>query len=103
MATPHAKLGSIGNGFCPCHPPFPPVFYTTTIIQGQPTYLTNGMPTAIIGSIGISSCGHSTVAITGSSTHLSTGLGIHRLGDTGANCGNYSIVAGVSPNVISGG
>lgn len=54
----------------------------------------NGVPMAIVGSVGISSCGHATVALVGSATVRANGQGLHRVGDVGQNCGNYILLTG---------
>ena len=94
MGVALGKLGSIGVGSCPCHPPLPPVTYNTIISTGAPTVNVNGVSAAIIGSVGISSCGHATVALTGSACVIANGQGLHRTGDIGANCGNYILLTG---------
>ena len=93
-----AIVSSIGIGTCTCHAP--PVPYTTTIISGVPTVSGGGNQVAVIGSIGISSCGHSTTALIGSPFVRAGGVGVHRVGDTGINCGTYTVISG-TPNIIS--
>lgn len=96
MGVPIGKVGSIGVGTCPCHPPSPPVQYNTIIASGAVNCNVNGVPMAIIGSVGISSCGHATVALTGSSTKFANGQGLHKVGDIGQNCGNYILLTGAT-------
>jgi hypothetical protein len=95
-----SKVGDMGVGVCPCH--LTPVAYTTVFISGASSVLTNGQPTAIVGTIGIASCGHPTVALTGLSSVKPTSQNTHRVGDVGTNCGPYITVSG-SSNVKSGG
>lgn len=95
-----ARIGDIGVGICPCH--IFPVSYITTFVSGAVTGFTNGPNDAIVGTVGVSSCGHPTIAMTGSTTTLIEGMPAHRVGDMGANCGPYTVVTG-SPNTIVGG
>jgi len=102
MGSSVGITGSIGNGTCPNHPPSPPISYTTVLVTGAPTVLTNGTPTGILSCIGVSSCGHSTIALVGSATVISNGQPTHRVGDIGINFGQYVLTTG-SPNVFAGG
>lgn len=86
------RIGDIGQGTCPCHDT--PVSYTTVFVTGAPTVLSNNKESAIVGTVGVSSCGHSTVAFTGSKTVMLENKGAHRIGDVGANCGAYVVVTG---------
>lgn len=97
----HGFTSSLGVGKCPGHPPLPPIDYTTVIITGANTVTTNSLATAVVGSLGVSSCGHMTVALVGSSTVRAENAGVHRVGDTGANLGPYTLITG-SPNTFSG-
>jgi len=98
----NARVGDIGVGVCPCHEP--PLAYTTVFSEtGAATSVkTNGQSQVIIGTIGIASCGHPTTAETGSGTVNAEGSGVHRLGDTGSNCGGYTVTTS-SDDVDSGG
>lgn len=100
MGSPVGTIQQIGYGTCPCH--LGPRFYATVIASGAINVNTNSLSNAIIGSVGISSCGHSTVALTGSSTVNANSLGLHRIGDIGTNCGSYYLATG-SINVNAGG
>lgn len=93
-----ARITDIGVGTCPCHDD--PESYITTFITGATTVKTNGLDTTYIGTIGIASCGHPTTALTGSSSVYVEGSPVHRMGDTGANCGTYTVTT-ASPNVIN--
>lgn len=94
-----SRVGDIGVGVCPCHDS--PVTYTTVFVSGASSVITNNKISTIIGTIGISSCGHPTIALTGSGTVIKENKGSHRIGDTGANCGPYVVVTG-SPDVDVG-
>lgn len=93
-----SRITDIGIGICPCH--IPPQTYTTTFITGSPTVFVDELNVAIIGTIGTSTCGHNTVAMTGSSISSAGEIPIHRVGDTGQNCGTYVTMTG-SSNVNS--
>ena len=93
-----ARVGDMGIGVCPCH--LAPVSYTTIFIDGAPANFTDDLNTCWVTTIGLSSCGHPTVAVTGSPNVDISGNAVHRVGDTGHNCGNYTVVTG-SPNVDS--
>ena len=100
MAPKVSRIGDIGVGVCPCH--VPPVGYVTTFITGCPTVFTNNRITTIIGTIGAATCGHPTTALTGSPSKVTMcNQPVHRVGDTGANCGGYVVVSG-SPDTFSG-
>ena len=90
--TNQTRVGDTGIGVCPCHDT--PVSYTTVFTTGASTVGTNNKASAIVGSIGISSCGHPTIALTGSKTILKENKPSHRIGDTGTNCGSYVVVSG---------
>lgn len=97
------RVGDIGVGVCCCHSGC--IGYVTTFITGasSPPVNANSLIACIIGTIGVSSCGHPTTALTGSATVRHNGSGAHRIGDTGANCGGpYTAVSG-SPDVNAGG
>jgi uncharacterized Zn-binding protein involved in type VI secretion len=93
-----ARMGDMGVGVCPCHGI--PVSYTTIFTEGAPTHFTDDLNTAWVTTVGVSSCGHSTIALTGSPVVDIQGNAIHRVGDTGQNCGPYVTITG-SPNVDS--
>lgn len=93
-----SRLTDIGIGICTCHSP--PQVYTTTFITGSPTVFVDELNVAIIGTIGTSTCGHPTVATTGSTISFAREIPIHRVGDTGHNCGPYVTMTG-SDNVRS--
>lgn len=82
-----ARIGDIGVGTCPCHDGGKP--YTTVFISGASTVFADGLQVAILGTVGVSSCGHSTIALSAASFVDANGIKVHRLGDVGANCGNY--------------
>ena len=85
--------GSTGTGVCPHHSS--PLAYVTTIYTGASNVGSSGEDLAIVGSLGSSTCGHTTTALTGSSLITYEGdTGVHRVGDTGANYGTYTLVTG---------
>ncbi|HRC96018.1 MAG TPA: hypothetical protein PK317_04415 [Coprothermobacter proteolyticus] len=87
-----SKLGDIGIGTCCCHTTC--VNYTTVFVTGADSVTTNLPASAIIGTVGIASCGHPTVALTAELLVTKENKGSHRIGDTGANCGPYVTVTG---------
>lgn len=97
-SNPVARIGDIGVGTCPCHKS--PVSYVTTFITGSPTCFADGLKITTIGTLGVSSCGHITTALTGSQISKANDSPIHRVGDTGQNCGPYVTITG-SPTVVS--
>ncbi len=99
MGSPVTRISvDIGIGTCPCHDS--PVGYTTLFVTGAPHTTVEGHPAGVVGTVGVSSCGHSTIALTGSSISDSDNAPLHRIGDTGSNCGPYTVVTG-SPVVES--
>lgn len=94
-----SRIGDVGIGVCPAHDGS--VEYVTTFITGSISAQTNGKPSAIITTVGISTCGHPTVAISGSTTVFHEGKPAHRIGDAGINPGAYTAVSG-STNVFAG-
>jgi uncharacterized Zn-binding protein involved in type VI secretion len=92
MGAPIGRVGDIGIGVCPWHTS--PVSYTTTISSGAATASADGKQIALVGSIGVASCGHPTCALSGSTIADVKGIKIHRKGDIGANGGNYVLVSG---------
>lgn len=92
MSAKIARITDIGVGVCPCHDT--PVTYVTTFIEGAPFTFLDGLNVATIGTIGTSSCGHATIAITGSQISFANDRPIHRVGDTGQNCGTYVTITG---------
>jgi len=93
----HSRVGDIGIGICPCHQS--PVQYTTVFVTGAETVKTNELTTTIISTIGMASCGHPTVALTGSPSVLMENKPVHRIGDTGTNCGPYTSITGSSDSI----
>jgi hypothetical protein len=91
------RIGDIGVGSCPCHPPIPVVGYVTIFVTGKGAK-SDGRDECTVGTVGVASCGHATVALTGSSTTLNAGSPNHRVGDVGANCGAYVAVTGSPTN-----
>lgn len=86
------RVGDIGTGICYCHKH--PTPYITTIISGTSNVLINNLPTALVGSIGVSTCGHMTTALTGGGMLVNDIL-VHRVGDTGQGCsGSYTLITG---------
>ena len=88
---PHvARVGDMGVGTCPFHQS--PVQYTTILVSGASFVTADGLQVAIVGSVGVSSCGHPTIALAGASFAQANGQKIHRQGDVGVNYGEYVVV-----------
>lgn len=100
MALPVCRLNDIALGSCPCHAGVPVV---VTIIMASPTCLTNGLGTARMNDIGISSCGHVASVVMGNPTVLTNNLPTARITDMmlgAAGCPTATLVIG-SPNVLA--
>lgn len=93
-----ARVGDIGIGVCPNHDP--PQIYTTTFSTGAENVYADGKKVCVVGTVGISTCGHNTVAQTGSPVTIVEGKPVHRVGDIGANYGEYVVTSG-SPTCSS--
>jgi hypothetical protein len=82
-----SRVNDLGEGLCRAgHPGVPvgsPKSYITTHVTGAETVFINNLSQAIVGTIGITDCGHTTTAITGSDTVFAEYSPIHRLGDLG--------------------
>lgn len=98
-AANQSRIGDIGHGICPAH--HHPESYLTIFVSGATTVKTNGSTSAVVGTVGVSTCGHTTIALTGSSTVRSEGSEMHRVGDIGMNYGMYTTLTG-SSNVLTG-
>jgi len=92
------RIGDTGVGRCPHH--LVPQNYVTVFSTGATDVTSNDSANCIIGTVGISTCGHPTVAITGSENSTADGQGLHRVDDVGANYGPYVAITG-SDNVTS--
>lgn len=103
MAQPQAREGDQGQGVCYGHSS-PTPFTTTFTSQGcAVSTVSNGKATAVIGTKGVTTCGHTTTATTGSSTVTKEGKACHRVGDTGiCDAGGYYTVISGSPNILVG-
>lgn len=98
MSQSIARHGDIGIGVCPWHDS--PVTYTVILVSSNPNTTANGIPIVTVGDVGICSCGHPSTALVGSTVSTCNGKGIHRVGDTGMNGGQYTVIQG-SPTVDS--
>jgi hypothetical protein len=89
------RVGDLGAGVCLAHPV--PVGYVTVHISGAETVFVNGVPMAILGTIGSTSCGHTTMAVSGSSTVFAEYMAVHRIGDIGVineGGGEHVVISG---------
>lgn len=104
-----AKVGDHGHGYCKAgHPDVEkgqPKEMTTEFLTGSTDVYVNGMPVALVGTIGHTTCGHHTDAMTGSSTVFVNGVPIHRIGDAGVvsedGGGDYTTIT-ASTDVYAG-
>ena len=95
-----AKVGDHGHGYCYAgHTDVEkgqPKEITTEFLTGSADVFVNGMPCAVLGTIGHASCGHHTLAITGSATVFVNGVAAQRIGDAGIitedGGGNYDVI-----------
>ena len=82
-----SRVGDLGAGTCLAgHPDVPrgsPKSYVTTHISGAQTVFTNNVPQTIVGTLGVTDCGHTTTAVSGSDSVFAEGQSVHRLGDIG--------------------
>ena len=82
-----SRVGDLGQGFCLAgHSDVPvgsPKSYITTHVSGADTVFTNFQPQTIVGTIGVTDCGHTTTAVSGSDTVFAEFMPIHRIGDIG--------------------
>ena len=95
------RVGDLGSGVCRAGHPGVPVGvgidYITVHISGAETVFTNGVPQAIIGTIGSTDCGHTTTAVSGSQTVFAEFMAIHRVGDIGVineGDGEHVVISG---------
>jgi hypothetical protein len=86
------RVGDIGVGVCPNHPHS--VNYTTVFVSGIADVVADDSEVCIVGTVGMSTCGHPTIALSGSDVCNADGLGLHRVGDVGANFGPYTAILG---------
>lgn len=90
-----ARVGDTGRGVCYGHQT--PIPFIVTFTDGVESCPTNGIPSCVVGSKGIASCGHTTTATTGSSSVTKEGKACHRVGDTGVvdgGLGTYVVETG---------
>jgi len=93
------RVGDTGTGVCNAHTS--PVACTITFTSGAATVNAEGRAVCTIGSVGVTSCGHTSKATTGSSTVMVEGKGVHRAGDTGILIPSGSYTAGSSSSHTS--
>jgi len=102
MGMPQSRLGDLGTGTCCRHSSPTCIGMSGIIIQGSPTVLTNGLPSARLGDIVLGHCGHIGTVITGSATVRANGLPKARLGDAFSGC-FFGVISSGSGNVLTGG
>jgi uncharacterized Zn-binding protein involved in type VI secretion len=96
-----SRVSDLGAGVCRAGHPDVPVGsnkdYVTVHVSGADTVFTNFLPQAIIGTIGVTDCGHSTTAVSGSDSVFAEFMPIHRIGDVGVineGEGEHVVVSG---------
>jgi hypothetical protein len=107
--TQVTRLNDLGQGNCyvghPDVPPGSPKPFITTFIKGADTVFLNNEPIIIIGSLGVTDCGHTTMAVSGSSSVFAENMAVHRLNDIGVineGSGEYYVISD-SDDVAAGG
>lgn len=77
---------------CPKHFPTSEP-YTTTFDRGSPDVNIDGVAAVVVDPApnGVATCGDKTTALVGSTTVFINGKPVHRLADTGANFGSYTV------------
>lgn len=103
-----AKVGDLGHGYCKAgHPDVEvgqPKEFVTTFVNGATSVFLNGVPVAVVTTIGDSDCGHTTTAISGSGSVFAENLAVHRLNDIGViNEGEGEYVVITSSNDTEAG
>lgn len=98
MGQSAIRVGDLCIGTCTSHPI--PIPFTAVYVQCSANVM-NATGRAIVGSLAISSCGHTFVAIQGAGTVIINGQGAHRLGDQVTGSGSGVAVMG-STNVFVG-
>jgi len=96
-----SRVSDLGAGICRTHTA--PVNYITVHVSGASTVLVNFLPMAIIGTIGVTNCGHTTKAVSGSPTVFAEFKATHRIGDIGViveGSGEHVVISG-SPNTTA--
>jgi hypothetical protein len=104
-----SRTQDVGVGQCKAgHPGVPrgqPKDFATEFISGATTVFLNNRPMTIVGSLGVTDCGHTTTAVSGSSTVFAENMAVHRLNDVGVineGDGEYNSVS-ASDNTKAGG
>lgn len=91
---------TIGVCFHPSHAPAIPFPSGGVIITGSGDVITNNLPTARVGDLIRSDCGHQSVIVSGSGKVLTNSRPTARMGDSGAGVYMCTIIGG-SGNVIA--
>ena len=96
-----SRLSDLGVGVCRAgHPDVPEGAdkeYTTIHVTGAETVFLNFLPMAILGTIGVTDCGHTTIAVSGSNNVFAEFMPVHRIGDVGIineGSGEHVVVTG---------
>lgn len=96
-----SRLTDIWVGICCCHPPFPCIPMSGTIITGSSDCVSAGLGGARVGDITIGGCGHTGIIVSGSSGNLTNGVGKATVGSIVTGC-NIGIIVTGSPTHTTG-
>ncbi len=102
-----ARVGDYGHGACRAgHPDVEKgqdKEMMTQFVTGSSDVFFNNMPVALVGTHGVTDCGHNTQAVAGSSSVFVNGVPVHRLGDAGVvtddGGGDYTTVTFATDNI----
>ncbi len=92
-----ARVGDTTFGICYGHQY--PITVTGTIISGDTTIITEGMPTARVGDKVMASCGHTGTIISGGYRHICSGFPVARLGDKVAGTYTATIISSATRTI----
>lgn len=100
MAMPLVRVGDVCIGVCSAHRR--PKVVVITMISGEPTVITNGLPTGDLSAVGIASCGHPVVVGSCSFKTITAGKGVFRLGDSAIITGGTAVAVSGSADTLGG-
>lgn len=95
-----ARVGDSTIGTCYAHED--PITVSGVIVSGEPTVITEGMPTARLGDTVVASCGHTGTIVSGSMKHFCGGMNVARLGDKVAGAYVATIISAAQKTIDEG-